>query len=111
MADEWREEIAARLRALQQALGDVTDDEMGEYAGLGPDRGGTWWTYIRSDEVPRKFPVDAALALETRWGVTIKWIYTGLEANRNDPELQKKIDYALANPKPRSRGRRSKNKK
>ena len=102
--DDWakgldRKVIAQRLRALQQAVGVLTDmprgvtnEQMGEWAGVGERRGQHVSGY-------RPIPPHAAGALKQRWGVSLDWIYTG-DATKNDPALQIRLDEALRNPIP-----------
>jgi hypothetical protein len=94
-------EIARRLRALQQALGEgrepVSHEEMAGKAGCGEK---SWWAY-QSGSQAMPYPIAGNLKLDT--GVTLDWIYLG-DASRNPPDLQRKIDRALRNPVPPRRG-------
>lgn len=99
----WRDEIAARLRALQQALG-ATQAVMAKAARCGPK---SWDAYVNARQ---DFPPECALALEKRFGIDMKWFYTG-DASRNKPDLQLLIDEAERTPVAPRRGRPRKNKK
>ena len=98
--------IAQRLRALQQAVGVLTDTvsvehaQMGEWAGVSDKAWGNYVTGLRP------IPPHAAVALKLRWGVSLDWIYAG-DASKNDPALQIKLDEALRNPIPVKRGPKS----
>jgi hypothetical protein len=96
-------EIARRLRALQQALGEGGDqlshDEMAAKAGC---KEKSWWAY-QAEEDPQLIPYWAAANLKASTGVTMDWIYMN-DASRNPPDLQRKIDRALRNPVPLKRG-------
>jgi hypothetical protein len=94
------EDLARRLRALQQAIGDgvpVSHEEMADFAGCGA----TAWQNYQSGL--RQLPFENAANLRLRFGVTLDWIYIG-DASRNPPDLQRKIDAALKNPVPLRRG-------
>jgi hypothetical protein len=93
------EEIARRLRALQQALGQVPNEQMAAWAGVTAP---AWANYVLGS---RPIPPEAVASLKKRWGITLDWVFTG-DAARNDPELQKDIDLALKHPIPPKRGRR-----
>jgi hypothetical protein len=97
-------EIARRLRALQQALGEgrepVTHEEMAEHAGCGEK---SWWAYQAGTQA---MPYSCAGNLKQRFGITLDWIYLG-DASRNPHDLQRKIDRALRSPVPLKRGPKS----
>lgn len=92
--------VGVRLRALQQAL-DASNEDMAAWAGC---TGSAWWNYANGW---RRIPTESAAALKRRWGLTLDWIYLGDGADKNNPELQLKIDAALKNPRPLIRGRRA----
>lgn len=109
--DDWargldKKVIAQRLRALQQAVGVLTDTRgvsharMGEWPGVSEAAWGHYFTGIRS------ISPHAAGALKQRWGVSLDWIYDG-DATKNDPALQIKLDEALRNPIPVKLGRKT----
>lgn len=103
---DWSAEVAARLRAVQQALS-ATNADMAELIGIGRSREGTWGSYV---ENRADFPVAYALTLEEKIGVNFRWIYTGLESWRTNPDLRPKIEYALEHPAPPKRGPKPKHK-
>lgn len=103
---DWRAEVAARLRAIQQALG-ATNAKMADLIGIGSDKGGTWGSYV---EERAEFPVLHALTLEEKTGVNFRWIYTGQESWRNNPALSPKIEHALKHPEPPKRGPKPRHK-
>lgn len=100
MDGKWRDEIVARLRALQQAL-DASHSEMAKHAHCGMK---SWDAFVNGRQ---DFPPDCALALEKRLGIDMKWFYTG-DASRNKPDLQARIDEAERNPQKPRRGRKIK---
>lgn len=97
-------EVARRLRALQQALGEgrepVSHEEMAVKASCGSK---SWWAYQKGSQA---LPYPCAGSLKMATGVTLDWIYLG-DASRNPPDLQRKIDRALRNPIPPKRGPKS----
>ena len=92
------EEVARRLRALQQAIGGgvpIPHEGMANYAGC--ER--TAWKNYQSglQSGLRPLPPENAAKLKMRFGITLDWIYMG-DAAHNPPDLQAKIDEALRNP-------------
>lgn len=103
MSDKDRAEIAARLRALQQAL-DASEREMAEAAGVTRQ---AWSNYVsRSPKNLRLISLDAARNLKRQYGLPGEWIFLGDAENIKDPELRRNLNKALANPLPPKRGRR-----
>lgn len=98
--NRWQEDIARRLRALQQAL-QATNGEMAAHAGCGEK---SWDSYVNARA---ELPPQYALNLQNRLGPRLEWFYNN-DASRNPEPLQRLIDEALRNPVPPSRGRRSK---
>ena len=94
--DEYRLGMAARLRALQEALA-ASDSDMARGAGVSTQS----WFHYRTGA--RKLPWSVAAQIKLRWGVTLEWLGIG-DASGNPPALQRKIDAALSNPTPFSRG-------
>jgi transcriptional regulator with XRE-family HTH domain len=107
IADKDREEVAARLRALQQVLG-ASDQEMANSIGVSRQR---WSNYVsRSREYSRMISIDGVRQLKAQFRVTSEWIFLG-EAATLPEDLRRALNAALANPAPPKRpGRRANHK-
>lgn len=106
MADKDREEIAARLRALQQAL-NATDQQMALDAGVSRQ---AWANYVsRKPANRRTISIDAVRNLKKALGdakVTGEWIFLGESSSITDEAFRRKLVAAQASPVQKRPGRR-----
>jgi len=89
------EAVSRRLELLRRAL-DLTTTEM--CRRIGSDSGGSLWTNYEMGR--RVISREHAIRLCEKFGVTLEWIYRGLEVAEIEPKLKKALIEAGGNPFP-----------